>query len=58
MQRGKENGASIATGSALASKESLYTLDAPAAPVHRIAGSTQQPVYADRYSNAAQVPAW
>lgn len=57
VQRGKENGASIATGSALTSKESLYTLgDAPAVPTHRIP-PVQQP-YADRYSNAAPVPAW
>lgn len=57
-ERGKENGASITTGSALASKESLYTLDAPAAPTHRLSAPSQQAAYADRYSNAAQVPAW
>ena len=59
VQRGKENGTSVTTGSALASKESLYTLDAaPMAPAHRIAPAAQQPAYADRYSNANPVPAW
>lgn len=38
LQRGGKDGASMAvSGSALASKDSLYTIqDAPAAPQHRI----------------------
>ena len=68
---GKENGSSYGVpgaSAAAASKDSLYALDAPAAPSHRIPATAQQQQQAaagggyDRYGeqgySRSALPAW